>query len=192
MRYCPVRYTVPTRYRGLAKIIKVSVRKGMVEQMSYSVTFERGRDGWWTVYATDESVKGALSQGRTIERAEVNIKEAIALVLDLEEGAEADIELVPTFITGDQVFDERTAEALAIKSDLSRLHARRDYLIAMTATEGNVSTRDLGRIYGLSAGRISQVRKSTDTEALVAATGNLTDAEAAGLNKATDADTIPG
>lgn len=48
--------------------------------MKFTVTLERGEDGW--IVAECPSVPGCLSQGRTEEEALDNIKEAIALCLE--------------------------------------------------------------------------------------------------------------
>ena len=54
--------------------------------MKFIITLERGEDGW--VVAECPSIPGCLSQGRTEEEALENIKEAIALCLEVraEEG----------------------------------------------------------------------------------------------------------
>lgn len=54
--------------------------------MKFMVTLERGEDGW--IVAECPSIPGCVSQGRTEEEALENIKEAIALCLEVraEEG----------------------------------------------------------------------------------------------------------
>ncbi|MBE0415641.1 MAG: type II toxin-antitoxin system HicB family antitoxin [Dehalococcoidia bacterium] len=54
--------------------------------MKFIVTLERGEDGW--IVAECPSIPGCVSQGRTEEEALENIKEAIALCLEVraEEG----------------------------------------------------------------------------------------------------------
>jgi len=54
--------------------------------MKFIVTLERGEDGWVVVECP--SIPGCVSQGRTEEEALENIKEAIALCLEVraEEG----------------------------------------------------------------------------------------------------------
>ncbi len=53
--------------------------------MKLKIVLEQGLDGYITVYCP--SLKGCVSQGKTIEEAMANIKEAIELYLepDLEE-----------------------------------------------------------------------------------------------------------
>lgn len=57
---------------------------------TYKITIEPDGDGW-TVSADD--VKGAHSHGRNLTEARANIREAIALMRDLPEGAEASMVL---------------------------------------------------------------------------------------------------
>ena len=54
--------------------------------MKFIVTLERGEDGW--IIAECPSIPGCVSQGETEEEALENIKEAIALCLEVraEEG----------------------------------------------------------------------------------------------------------
>ncbi len=54
--------------------------------MKFIVTLERGEDGW--IVAECPSIPGCVSQGRTEKEALENIKEAIALCLEVrsEEG----------------------------------------------------------------------------------------------------------
>jgi predicted RNase H-like HicB family nuclease len=54
--------------------------------MKFIVTLERGEDGW--IIAECPSIPGCVSQGETEEEALGNIKEAIALCLEVraEEG----------------------------------------------------------------------------------------------------------
>jgi predicted RNase H-like HicB family nuclease len=50
-------------------------------KMRFAVTLERGEDGW--IVAECPSIPGCVSQGRTEEEALENIKEAIALCLEV-------------------------------------------------------------------------------------------------------------
>ncbi|BBL78755.1 hypothetical protein RxyAA322_06090 [Rubrobacter xylanophilus] len=58
---------------------------------TFTAIFERGEDGWWV--ATCPEVPGAITQGRTIEEARENLKDAIELVLEvMREDAEHELE----------------------------------------------------------------------------------------------------
>ena len=45
----------------------------------YTVVFEKS-EGWWAVHV--EGLPGALTQGRTLNEARENIKEAIAMIVE--------------------------------------------------------------------------------------------------------------
>ena len=49
--------------------------------MSYKVMVKKGEDGWYVVNCP--SLKGCWSQGKTVEEALENIKDAIASYLDV-------------------------------------------------------------------------------------------------------------
>jgi len=50
--------------------------------MNYTVVFKEIEDGWYM--AQCEQIPGAVTQGKTLEEAMVNIKEAIQLILEDE------------------------------------------------------------------------------------------------------------
>jgi predicted RNase H-like HicB family nuclease len=52
--------------------------------MEYTAIFKKQSNG--TYFAQCEQVPGAMTQGQTIEEAKENLKEAIALVLEVEKG----------------------------------------------------------------------------------------------------------
>ena len=58
------------------------------DAVTYTATFELGEDGWWAAQVVE--VPEAISQGRTLDEARVNVADALALALDLraEEGRE--------------------------------------------------------------------------------------------------------
>lgn len=57
----------------------------------FTAVFERGEDGW--ILATCPEVPGAITQGRTIEEARENLKDAIHVMLEvMREDAEKELE----------------------------------------------------------------------------------------------------
>ena len=60
--------------------------------MKFTITLERDEDGIWV--AECPSIPGCISQGKTREEAEANIREAIALCLEVraEEGMPLTVE----------------------------------------------------------------------------------------------------
>jgi predicted RNase H-like HicB family nuclease len=69
----------------VSKTRTVPVESGFV---TYTATFELGEDGWWAAQVVE--VPEAISQGRTLDEARVNVADALALALDLraKEGRE--------------------------------------------------------------------------------------------------------
>jgi predicted RNase H-like HicB family nuclease len=61
-----------TRYSEAVSIAK--------RRPSYKVLLERGEDGW--IVATCADIKGAVSQGKSVDDALRNIVEAISLILE--------------------------------------------------------------------------------------------------------------
>lgn len=56
----------------------------------FTALFERGDQGWWV--ATCPEVPGAITQGRTVEEARENLKDAIHLMLeDMREDAQEEL-----------------------------------------------------------------------------------------------------
>ena len=58
---------------------------------NYTAIFERGEDGWWVASCLEMSE--AITQGKTIEEARENLKDAIQLLLEVRrEEAEKELE----------------------------------------------------------------------------------------------------
>lgn len=67
----------------------------------FTAVFEKGEQGWWV--ATCQEIPEAITQGRTVEEARENLKDAIRLELEIRrEEAEEDLE-------GHEVIRERIA-----------------------------------------------------------------------------------
>ncbi len=57
----------------------------------YTAIFERGEDGWWVASCLE--MPEAITQGKTIEEARENLKDAIQLLLEVRrEDAEKELE----------------------------------------------------------------------------------------------------
>lgn len=77
------------------------VDAGGAEGGPFTAVFEEGEQGWWV--ATCPEVPEAITQGRTVEEARENLKDAIRLELEIRrEEAEEDLE-------GREVIRERLA-----------------------------------------------------------------------------------
>lgn len=120
----------------------------------YRVAVWREPDGAWSAAASD--VDGALTAGGSLGEVERNIREAIGLVLDLPRRAEREMTVELEISVDGGRIDELVAAAR---------RAREAAALAASATEEAVrelrakgmSTRDVARLVGVTAGRVSQL-----------------------------------
>jgi len=123
---------------------------------SYSVTATR--DGnWWSLIAVDVEGREVASQSRRLERADAAIREAIALVLDVDQDS-FDVELVPT-LDHPGVSDE-TLELLDLRRELARLGERSRRLTPQAVAElraAGLTVRDVAELLGVTPSRVSQI-----------------------------------
>ncbi len=132
----------------------------MAENMTYNVTYKRDDNETWFVRAAE--IPGAHSYGRTIASARHNIKEAIALVLDLEPGTEADMVLDEHIEIPDAAVMGAINVAAMLRKDAHDVdHAARratfDALLAYRKADLNLSVRDLADMLGISFQRVQQL-----------------------------------
>lgn len=133
----------------------------MADPMSiYRITIEPDEDGWWTVSADD--VPGAHSHGQTLERARTNIKEAIAMMENLPEGAERDMEVQAKILlppaTDEAVGAVWTARA-AYEIAAGELSSTTQNALEVIAKEfPDLGLRDIAVLLGLSYQRVAQLR----------------------------------
>lgn len=125
------------------------------------VMFERGDDGWWL--ASVPSVRGCLTQGRTIEEARRNIRDALGMfpeegwtakaassaeILDeihVPERAKSAVEAATRARTDAAAAETRAKEALL------------DAVREITSPPLRLSTRDAAALLGLSGQRVQQL-----------------------------------
>lgn len=94
--------------------------ENMTERTVHHVVFERDDNDRWFVHCPD--LPGAHSHGRTLASARSNIREAIALVLDVAEGSSFD--LVEDIQLNDPTLQDATTRARGIRDQASDLDAR--------------------------------------------------------------------
>ena len=82
----------------------------------YKVKATREGDKWT---ADVPDVPGAHTWARSIEGLDANVREVIALVLDLPEGVEADLDLQWDYETGHADWDEATAALRAARREVA-------------------------------------------------------------------------
>jgi predicted RNase H-like HicB family nuclease len=124
--------------------------------MIYDARAERDAAGYWV--GSVPAVPGALSQARTLATLATRLAEAIALVLDLPQGAENEIivKLEPVLPVDVRraVRTAKSRRARAAAAD-AQADAATDQAIAALRRVG-LSLRDVGTIVGLSHQRVDQ------------------------------------
>ena len=123
-----------------------------VAKQTYNVRYLLDDDGSWFVRAID--VQGAHSSGRRISSARTNIREAIAVALDVDEHS---FELTETF---DLPNLEALTAAQKLRADAKQLSDDADRALKIYVATSPLSVRDLGELLGLSFQRIQQLKSS--------------------------------
>lgn len=122
----------------------------------YTVTATR-EDGWWSLIATDVHGREVASQSRRLDQADAAIREAIALVLDVDEGS-FEVEVVPA-LDQTAVSDE-TLELLELRRQLAELSERSRRLTPTAVAElrgAGLTVRDVAELLGVTPSRVSQI-----------------------------------
>lgn len=134
----------------------------------YTVTATR-EDGWWSLIATDV-VHGreVASQSRRLDQADAAIREAIALVLDVE-GDSFEVEVVPA-LDQTAVSDE-TLGLLDLRRQLAEMSERSRRLTPTAVAElrgAGLTVRDVAELLGVTPSRVSQIEHGSPWHALPA------------------------
>lgn len=127
---------------------------------TYTVTATR--DGnWWSLVATDVGGREVASQSRRLDQADAAIREAIALVLDVDEDS-FEVAVVPSL---EQItVSEDTLELLELRRELSRLGERSRRLTPQAVAElraAGLTVRDVAELLGVTPSRVSQIEHRT-------------------------------
>lgn len=125
---------------------------------SYRVTATRD-DGWWSLVAYDVQGREVASQSRRLDQADAAIREAIALVLDVDRD-DFDLEISPDL--GHVAVSDDTLEALQMRRALAELsdRARRRTPAAVAELRAaGLTVRDVAQLLGVTPSRISQIEK---------------------------------
>ncbi|HEX9766388.1 MAG TPA: hypothetical protein VGA36_06460 [Nitriliruptorales bacterium] len=122
---------------------------------TYEVTATRN-DGWWTLTVKD--VPGAISQVRRLDQAEAWMREAIALVLDVDQHG-FDVRIVAEMpgVRGRHLAElvDRRRHAAA---ELDAVHRDQELAVAALRDEG-LTMRDIATLLDLSHQRVAQIAK---------------------------------
>lgn len=117
--------------------------------------YEYDERGVWAVFA--EGVKSGHSAGRSVREARANIREAVALVLDIEtedvaigrESFDVPSKLAPA------VADARVTKVAAEKADRDARVAQDRAVKALR--KAGLTMRDIGELLGISFQRVQQI-----------------------------------
>ena len=127
---------------------------------TYQVTATRETE-WWSLVAVDVQGREVASQSRRLDQSEAAIREAIALVLDVDDDA-FDVHINPDLshveVSG------RTLEALEVRRALAELtsRARRQTPAAVAELrQAGLTVRDVAHLLGVTPSRVSQIEKRT-------------------------------
>lgn len=123
---------------------------------AYTARFERDEDNYWSVTVQVAAKRVAISDGQTLPTARRRIRQAVALLLDVDESA---FDLVEEFALPSDALQALTnyksirEESLKVQRALesARLKA------AKALTERGVSLRDAGDMLDLTGQRVQQV-----------------------------------
>lgn len=120
----------------------------------YEVTAIR-EDDWWAIVA-DLGEREVASQARRLDQVEPMIREAIGLVLDVDEHA-FDIEVTPV-LPG---LSPETQEAIEIRQRLAELQGRLGEieLRAVGELREQLTVRDVAELFGITPSRVSQIER---------------------------------
>lgn len=120
---------------------------------AYLARYERDEAGWWVA-----TIKGmpAQSQGRTIEQARERVREALAVLLDIDPSRltiSDDIRLPPTERRALELAKKATRRAAGETERAER--ATRE--AARTLLAAGMSLRDAGTLLGVTRQRVHQI-----------------------------------
>jgi predicted RNase H-like HicB family nuclease len=140
--------------------------EGLTDQNTYRVIYERDDNHRWFVRCPD--VHGAHSHGRTLAAARANIREAIALVLELDD--ESGFNLAEEVRLSDPHLQQLLDRARKLRDTASQAEeeARRATVEAVAESTGSntsLSVRDLADLLGLSHQRVQQLMTGVNQKA---------------------------
>ena len=125
---------------------------------TYQVTATRDGDRW-SLVASNVEGREVASQSRRLDQADAAIREAIALVLDVDHDT-VDVDITPE-LERVEISDE-TLGVLALRRELAELsdRARRRTPAAVAELRAaGLTVRDVAQLLGVTPSRVSQIEK---------------------------------
>jgi predicted RNase H-like HicB family nuclease len=126
-----------------------------VDAVNYTVTVWRESEGGWS--ASAQGVDGAFTTSDSLAEVERNIRESIAVTLDLPRGAEAEMG-IELHVRVDDAIDQLVSETVAARTAAKRAQVLTSDAVHRLRSR-NVSVRDIAKILDITAGRVAQIDK---------------------------------
>lgn len=128
-----------------------------VNSPGYRVEAERSGD-WWAI--TVPSLSGLFSQAKRLDQVEATAREAIAMMLDIDESSVGPVEVTatPPASVVDLIEELKKSVAIATEASTAAAAARRE--VAQLLHDEGLPLRDVGELLGLSHQRVSQILAS--------------------------------
>jgi DNA-directed RNA polymerase specialized sigma subunit len=133
----------------------------VVDVTAYRVTAIRDGD-WWSLVAQDVQGREVASQSRRLDQADSAIREAIALVLDIDDD-QFEVDISPD-LRNVEVSDE-TLEVLELRralAELSHRARRRTPGAVAELRAAGLTVRDVAQLLSVAPSRVSQIEKAGD------------------------------
>jgi len=126
-----------------------------MSKTTYTVTFERDKDGWWV--AEVKELHGCHTQGKSIAQARERIREAMEL-----HDVPRSVKLVEQVRIGTPSLDDelrRVREKREAAERLAKESTAETKRVAARLAKAGLSRRDVGELLGVSFQRIQQLVK---------------------------------
>ena len=123
---------------------------------SRSHRVEAVRSGnWWAI--TVPGLDGVFSQARRLDQVEARAREAVAMMLDIDEAAVGDlaVSVTPPDTVADLLRQLDVSEAAAATATVQAATLRRQ--VAQELLDEGFPMRDVGQLIGVSHQRVSQI-----------------------------------
>lgn len=120
----------------------------------YRVEAVRSGD-WWAITVPD--LRGVFSQAKRLDRVEATAREAIAMMLDIDESevGPIDVHVQPPAAVAELLDELHRSVSVAESASASAARARRE--AALLLSDAGLPMRDIGQLLGISHQRVSQI-----------------------------------
>ncbi len=110
---------------------------------------------WWAISVP--ALRGVFSQAKRLDQVETTARQAIAMMLDVDESEVGPIEVdvTPPAGTAELLDEARRSASVASEAAAAAARARRE--AARLLRRAGLPTRDIGELLGVSHQRISQI-----------------------------------